>query len=230
MICGCSRNNEKPKENPIVTMSIKDFGDIKIELYPDVAENTVANFVNLVEDKFYDNNTIHRVQKGFVIQGGDPTGTGTGGPGYSIKGEFTQNGYRNNLSHTKGVISMARSSDPDSAGSQFFIVLSDEAAPSLDGMYAGFGKVIEGMDVIEKIENTEEVKMIEHMLASHHGELEYGSPKEPGIMEAYALHLIDLLDSKMAAISPEVVKTKKGSQTSPIGSIGRKALYVPNLK
>ena len=136
-------------------MSIKDFGDIKIELYPDVAENTVANFVNLVEDKFYDNNTIHRVQKGFVIQGGDPTGTGTGGPGYSIKGEFTQNGYRNNLSHTKGVISMARSSDPDSAGSQFFIVLSDEAAPSLDGMYAGFGKVIEGMDVIEKIENTE---------------------------------------------------------------------------
>ena len=155
MICGCSRNNEKPKKNPIVTMSIKDFGDIKIELYPDVAENTVANFVNLVEDKFYDNNTIHRVQKGFVIQGGDPTGTGTGGPGYSIKGEFTQNGYRNNLSHTKGVISMARSSDPDSAGSQFFIVLSDEAAPSLDGMYAGFGKVIEGMDVIEKIENTE---------------------------------------------------------------------------
>ena len=94
MICGCSRNNEKPKENPIVTMNIKDFGDIKIELYPDVAENTVANFVNLVEDKFYDNNTIHRVQKGFVIQGGDPTGTGTGGPGYSIKGEFTQNGYR----------------------------------------------------------------------------------------------------------------------------------------
>ena len=155
MICGCSRNNEKPKKNPIVTMSIKDFGDIKIELYPDVAENTVANFVNLVEDKFYDNNTIHRVQKGFVIQGGDPTGTGTGGPGYSIKGEFTQNGYRNNLSHTKGVISMARSSDPDSAGSQFFIVLSDEAAPSLDGIYAGFGKVIEGMDVIEKIENTE---------------------------------------------------------------------------
>lgn len=155
IICCCSKNNEKPKENPIVTMSIKDFGDIKIELYPDVAENTVANFVNLVEDKFYDNNTIHRVQKGFVIQGGDPTGTGTGGPGYSIKGEFTQNGYRNNLSHTKGVISMARSSDPDSAGSQFFIVLSDEAAPSLDGMYAGFGKVIEGMDVIEKIENTE---------------------------------------------------------------------------
>ena len=142
-------------KNPIVTMSIAGFGDIKIELYPDVAENTVANFVNLVEDKFYDNNTIHRVQKGFVIQGGDPTGTGTGGPGYSIKGEFTQNGYRNNLSHTKGVISMARSSDPDSAGSQFFIVLSDEAAPSLDGMYAGFGKVIEGMNVIEKIENTE---------------------------------------------------------------------------
>ena len=155
MICSCAQNKEMPKENPIVTMDIKDFGQIKIELYPNIAFNTVANFVNLTEEGFYDNNTIHRVQKGFVIQGGDPTGTGTGGPGYSIKGEFTQNGYRNNLSHTKGVISMARSSDPDSAGSQFFIVLSDEAAPSLDGMYAGFGKVIEGMDVIEKIENTE---------------------------------------------------------------------------
>ena len=149
MICGCSKNNEKPKENPIVTMSIKDFGDIKIELYPDVAENTVANFVNLVEDKFYDNNTIHRVQKGFVIQGGDPTGTGTGGPGYSIKGEFTQNGYRNNLSHTKGVISMARTMMPDTAGSQFFIMVAD--APHLDGQYASFGKITEGMEVAQEI-------------------------------------------------------------------------------
>ena len=155
MICSCAQNKEMPKENPIVTMDIKDFGQIKIELYPNIAFNTVANFVNLIEEGFYDNNTIHRVQKGFVIQGGDPTGTGTGGPGYSIKGEFSQNGFNNTLSHTKGVISMARNADPNSAGSQFFIVLSDEAKTSLDGLYASFGKVIEKMDVIEKIENTD---------------------------------------------------------------------------
>ena len=155
MICSCAQNKEMPKENPIVTMDIKDFGQIKIELYPNIAFNTVANFVNLTEEGFYDNNTIHRVQKGFVIQGGDPTGTGTGGPGYSIKGEFSQNGFNNTLSHTKGVISMARNADPNSAGSQFFIVLSDDAKSSLDGLYASFGKVIEKMDVIEKIENTD---------------------------------------------------------------------------
>lgn len=155
MICSCAQNKEMPKENPIVTMDIKDFGQIKIELYPNIAFNTVANFVNLTEEGFYDNNTIHRVQKGFVIQGGDPTGTGTGGPGYSIKGEFSQNGFNNTLSHTKGVISMARNADPNSAGSQFFIVLSDDAKTSLDGLYASFGKVIEKMDVIEKIENTD---------------------------------------------------------------------------
>lgn len=155
MICSCAQNKEMPKENPIVTMDIKDFGQIKIELYPNIAFNTVANFVNLIEEGFYDNNTIHRVQKGFVIQGGDPTGTGTGGPGYSIKGEFSQNGFNNTLSHTKGVISMARNADPNSAGSQFFIVLSDDAKTSLDGLYASFGKVIEKMDVIEKIENTD---------------------------------------------------------------------------
>lgn len=155
MICSCAQNKEMPKENPIVTMDIKDFGQIKIELYPNIAFNTVANFVNLIEEGFYDNNTIHRVQKGFVIQGGDPTGTGTGGPGYSIKGEFSRNGFNNTLSHTKGVISMARNADPNSAGSQFFIVLSDDAKTSLDGLYASFGKVIENMDVIEKIENTD---------------------------------------------------------------------------
>lgn len=155
MICSCAQNKEMPKENPIVTMDIKDFGQIKIELYPNIAFNTVANFVNLTEEGFYDNNTIHRVQKGFVIQGGDPTGTGTGGPGYTIKGEFSQNGFNNTLSHTKGVISMARNADPNSAGSQFFIVLSDDAKASLDGLYASFGKVIENMDVIEKIENTD---------------------------------------------------------------------------
>lgn len=157
ILCGCENKEdiEMPKENPIVTMNIKDFGTIKIELYPKIAFNTVANFVNLTQDGFYDNNTIHRVQKGFVIQGGDPTGTGTGGPGYTIKGEFNQNGFKNDLSHTKGIISMARTKEPDSAGSQFFIVLSDDAASSLDGMYAAFGKVIEGIEIIEKIENTD---------------------------------------------------------------------------
>ena len=157
ILCGCENKEETkmPKEDPIITMNIKDFGAIKIELYPKIAFNTVANFVNLTQDGFYDNNTIHRVQKGFVIQGGDPTGTGTGGPGYTIKGEFNQNGFKNDLSHTKGIISMARTNDPDSAGSQFFIVLSDDAASSLDGMYAAFGKVIEGIEIIEKIENTD---------------------------------------------------------------------------
>ncbi|NMA51009.1 MAG: peptidylprolyl isomerase [Mollicutes bacterium] len=141
-----------PKENPIVTMEFEKYGTITIELYPEKAFNTVANFVNLIEDKFYDDNTVHRVQKGFVIQGGDPTGKGNGGPGYSIKGEFSENGHDNDLKHTKGVISMARTNDPDSAGSQFFIVTNDDAKYSLDNKYAGFGKVIEGMDVIEKIE------------------------------------------------------------------------------
>ena len=167
MICSCAQNKEMPKENPIVTMDIKDFGQIKIELYPNIAFNTVANFVNLIEEGFYDNNTIHRVQKGFVIQGGDPTGTGTGGPGYSIKGEFSQNGFNNTLSHTKGVISMARkdystysSINPalttygyNSAGSQFFIMT--EESNSLDGYYAAFGEVTEGMDIVEKIANVE---------------------------------------------------------------------------
>ena len=157
ILCGCENKEETkmPNEDPVITMNIKDFGTIKIELYPKIAFNTVANFVNLTQDGFYDNNTIHRVQKGFVIQGGDPTGTGTGGPGYTIKGEFNQNGFKNDLSHTKGIISMARTAEPDSAGSQFFIVLSDDAASSLDGMYAAFGKVIEGIEIIEKIENTD---------------------------------------------------------------------------
>ena len=160
LLAGCSnksneiKENTPPKveENPIVEMTIKDYGAIKIELYPNIAYNTVANFVTLIEDGFYDNNTIHRVQKDFVIQGGDPTAKGNGGPGYSIKGEFAQNGFENNLSHTTGIISMARTGEPDSAGSQFFIVLDDNAKYSLDGMYAGFGKVIEGMDILEKIE------------------------------------------------------------------------------
>lgn len=150
-ITGCGK--EIPEENPIVTMEIKDYGTIKMELYPKIAYNTVANFVTLIQDGFYDNNNFHRLVKGFVLQGGDPTATGAGSPGYTIKGEFAINGIKNDLSHTEGIISMARSNDNNSAGSQFFIVLHDDARHSLDGRYAGFGKVIEGMDVIKEIEN-----------------------------------------------------------------------------
>lgn len=145
------------KENPIVTMEFENYGTIKMELYPSIAPNTVANFVTLIEDGFYDGNSIHRVAPGFVIQGGDPLGNGTGGPGYSIKGEFKENGFTNTLTHSRGVVSMARSQNPDSAGSQFFIVLSDNAKSSLDNKYAGFGKVIEGMDVVDKIVEEAEI-------------------------------------------------------------------------
>ena len=139
-------------------MEIEDYGTIKIELYPEYAPNTVANFVSLIESGFYDGLTFHRLVPGFVLQGGDPDGNGTGGPGYTIDGEFAANGYtKNTLSHETGVISMARSSDYDSAGSQFFIVLDDSAKTSLDNLYAGFGKVIEGMDVIEAIAENEEI-------------------------------------------------------------------------
>lgn len=125
-------------------------GDVmKAELYPDIAPNTVNNFISLVKKGFYDEVIFHRVIKGFMIQGGDPQGIGIGGPGYSIKGEFAQNGFKNDLAHTPGVLSMARSMMPDSAGSQFFIMHKD--APHLDGSYAAFGKVIEGMDVVNKI-------------------------------------------------------------------------------
>lgn len=140
------------KEKPIVTMEFQDYGEIKIELNPNKAPNTVANFVNLVEEGYYDNNTVHRVVKDFVLQGGDPKGDGTGGPGYSIFGEFSENGYNNNnLTHDRGVISMARGEGENSAGGQFFIVLNDNAKGSLDGKYAAFGKVIEGMDIIDKM-------------------------------------------------------------------------------
>lgn len=158
LLTGC---NKKTYDNPIVTMQIKDYGTIKIELYPKYAPNTVANFVNLVESGFYDNNSFHRLVPGFVLQGGDPDGNGTGGPGYSIKGEFRENGYtKNTLKHTTGIISMARSSNPDSAGSQFFIVLadSDMVSQSLDNKYAAFGKVIEGMDIIKNIEDNEKIE------------------------------------------------------------------------
>ena len=136
--------------NPIVTIEMENGGVIKAELYPEVAPNTVANFVNLVQSGFYDGLIFHRVIPGFMIQGGDPKGTGMGGPGYSIQGEFARNGFRqNNLRHTRGVLSMARSMMPNSAGSQFFIMHAD--APHLDGDYAAFGKVTEGMDVVDAI-------------------------------------------------------------------------------
>lgn len=154
LLTGCGENTQ----NPIVTMEIEDYGTITIELYPNMAPNTVANFVNLIEEGFYDGLTFHRSVPGFVLQGGDPNGDGTGGPGYTIKGEFSSNGYtQNTLSHTRGVISMARSRDNDSAGSQFFIVLDDSATYSLDGLYAGFGRVTEGMDIIDEIVENEEI-------------------------------------------------------------------------
>ncbi len=135
--------------NPLVTVEMQDGDIIKLELYPEIAPNTVNNFISLVKKGFYDGLKFHRVIRGFMIQGGDPEGTGMGGPGYSIKGEFTYNHFENTLKHTAGVISMARSQRPDSAGSQFFIMHKD--SPHLDGSYAAFGKVIEGMDIVNKI-------------------------------------------------------------------------------
>ncbi len=140
-------------KNPIVTIEMENGGIIRAELYPEVAPNTVANFVNLVESGFYDGLIFHRVIPGFMIQGGDPQGTGMGGPGYTIKGEFARNGFKQNtLKHTRGVLSMARSMMPNSAGSQFFIMHAN--APRLDGNYAAFGIVLEGMDVVDRIANT----------------------------------------------------------------------------
>ncbi len=136
-------------KNPIVTFNMKGGDVFYVELYPDVAPNTVNNFISLVNKGFYNGLCFHRVIEGFMIQGGDPKGNGTGGPGYSIRGEFTKNGFKNNLKHKRGVISMARSMMPNSAGSQFFIMHAD--APHLDGQYAAFGQVIDGMDVIDKI-------------------------------------------------------------------------------
>lgn len=167
-LVGCTNNNtssqksdeeieitvESTGELAIATIKIKDFGTIKAELYPDKAPNTVNNFISLANSGFYDGLIFHRVIKGFMNQGGDPDGVGTGGPGYSIKGEFSNNGYKNNdLKHTAGVLSMARANDPDSAGSQFFIMA--EEASHLDGDYAAFGKVIEGMDVVNDINSVQ---------------------------------------------------------------------------
>ncbi|MFZ5754138.1 MAG: peptidylprolyl isomerase [Bacillota bacterium] len=138
-------------KNPLVTIEMENGAKIKVELYPETAPNTVNNFIDLVQKRFYDGVIFHRVIPGFMIQGGDPEGTGMGGPGYSIKGEFTRNGFTNNLKHDRGVISMARSMLPNSAGSQFFIMV--EKAPHLDGQYASFGKVTEGMEEVDRIVN-----------------------------------------------------------------------------
>lgn len=141
------------KQNPIVTITMENGDVMKAELYPEVAPNTVNNFISLVKKGFYDGLIFHRVIYGFMIQGGCPQGTGTGGPGYSIKGEFSKNGFKNDLKHTEGVLSMARAMHPDSAGSQFFIMHKN--SPHLDGSYAAFGKVTEGMDVVNKIAETD---------------------------------------------------------------------------
>ena len=135
--------------NPVVTITMTNGDVMKAELYPEIAPNTVNNFISLVQKGFYDGLIFHRVIAGFMIQGGDPEGTGMGGPGYSIKGEFASNGFKNDLKHTRGVLSMARSMRPDSAGSQFFIM--HQNAPHLDGDYAAFGKLIEGEDILDKI-------------------------------------------------------------------------------
>ena len=137
---------------PVVTFTMENGDIMKAELYPDIAPVSVNNFISLIQKNFYDGLIFHRVIRGFMIQGGDPQGTGMGGPGYSIKGEFAANGFQNDLKHTEGVLSMARSMMPDSAGSQFFIMHKN--APHLDGSYAAFGKIIEGMDVVNKIAET----------------------------------------------------------------------------
>lgn len=139
-------------QNPIVTITLATGNEIKVELYPDIAPNTVNNFISLVEKEYYNGLIFHRVIPGFMIQGGCPDGTGMGGPGYSIKGEFSHNGFENNLKHTEGVISMARSAMPNSAGSQFFIM--HKTSPHLDGEYAAFGKITEGMEYVNEIAET----------------------------------------------------------------------------
>ncbi len=139
-------------QNPVVTITMGNGDVIKAELYPEIAPNSVRNFISLINKGFYNGLIFHRVIRGFMIQGGCPQGTGTGGPGYHIPGEFAQNGFKNDLRHSAGVLSMARAMHPDSAGSQFFIMHED--APHLDGAYAAFGKVIEGMENVNKIANT----------------------------------------------------------------------------
>lgn len=154
-ISGCSKkavSQNVETKNPIVTIEMEDTSKIKIELYPKVAPNTVNNFISLINSGYYDGLIFHRIIPGFMIQGGDPEGSGAGGPGYAIKGEFSENNFKNELKHTRGIISMARTNAPNTAGSQFFIMVADY--PSLDGKYAAFGKVTEGIEVADKIVKT----------------------------------------------------------------------------
>lgn len=170
-------------KNPEITITMENGDVIRAELYPEIAPNTVKNFISLANKGFYDGLIFHRVIEGFMIQGGCPQGTGMGGPGYSIKGEFSQNGFQNDLKHTEGVLSMARSMMPNSAGSQFFIM--HKPSPHLDGAYAAFGKVVEGMDVVNKIAETRtdysdrplKEQKIKSMTAETFGE-EYGEPEK----------------------------------------------------
>jgi len=159
LLCGCSRVNLRASshydmQNPIVTLTLEDSQKIIIELYPEIAPNTVNNFISLIEDGYYDGLTFHRIIEDYIIQGGDPLKNNYGTPGYTIKGEFKSNGFKNSLRHTKGVVSMARGPKYDSAGSQFFITVED--AETLNGSYAAFGKVIEGLDVVEAIGNSKQ--------------------------------------------------------------------------
>ena len=170
-------------KTPEITITMENGDVIRAELYPEIAPNTVKNFISLANKGFYDGLIFHRVIEGFMIQGGCPQGTGMGGPGYSIKGEFSQNGFQNDLKHTEGVLSMARSMMPNSAGSQFFIM--HKTSPHLDGAYAAFGKVVEGMDVVNKIAETRtdysdrplKEQKIKSMTAETFGE-EYGEPEK----------------------------------------------------
>lgn len=172
-------------QNPIVTITMENGDIMKLELYPEIAPVSVHNFISLINKNFYDGLIFHRVIKGFMLQGGCPDGTGMGGPGYSIKGEFSQNGFENNLKHTEGVLSMARSMHPDSAGSQFFIMHKN--SPHLDGGYAAFGKITEGMDIVNKIAETAtdyndrplEPQIIKTMVVDTFGEV-YPEPEKLG--------------------------------------------------
>jgi peptidyl-prolyl cis-trans isomerase B (cyclophilin B) len=189
MVAGCGKNEDnttptKKSNNPIVTLEMASGSKMDIELYPDVAPNTVTNFVNLVSSGFYDGLIFHRIIPGFMIQGGDPDGTGKGGPGYAIKGEFANNGWANNLSHEKGVISMARESlNMDSAGSQFFIMTA--TSPNLNGDYAAFGKVVKGIEVLDTLGTVEtglndrpvEDQVIKKMTVNTFG-VKYGETKK----------------------------------------------------
>ncbi|MDO4622808.1 MAG: peptidylprolyl isomerase [Eubacteriales bacterium] len=169
--------------NPVVTITMNNGDVMKAELYPEIAPNTVNNFISLVKKGFYDGLTFHRIIAGFMIQGGDPAGNGTGGPDYSIKGEFAGNGFNNTLAHDAGVLSMARAMNPNSAGSQFFIM--HKKAPHLDGQYAAFGKVIEGMDIVDKIASVQtnwsdaprEPQIISSMVVETFG-VEYPEPEK----------------------------------------------------